>query len=614
MYLTKSDFKLACTCPTKLFYRRSGAFPASGDDHLRLLAEGGYMVEEMARQLHPGGRTVGPCGTPEEEAERTRRELERGDCVLYEATFLAGRLLARVDVLVRRGDQVELVEVKSGSFPGEEQRARLAEGRPGVFRGKRPPHPIGAKWRERLEDAAFQTLVVRAALPGVRVTPFLMMPDTSVPADVEGLWRWFEVEGAAGGGGRPEVRFRGDAGRLRARPLLAKVEVGAEVDELLEEVERRATAFAGSLFPELRRVETPLSLHCADCELHETREDGGRRWFAGCWGELGEVRPHLFDLYAVGQVGRPPVADALIAAGRVSLYDLDESHLVNADGEAGARGARQLVQLRNTRIGREWVSEALPGALDAFAYPLRFIDFETSALAIPYHAGMRPYETVAFQWSCHTVAEPGAAPVHEAWINDEDAFPNFRFAQSLRRAVGTGGTVFMWAVHERTTLRQVRAQLAARGEEDAGLAAWMEGLEGRLVDMNELTLRHYFHPRMGGRTSLKPVAEAVWCENPAVRAAFPEYAGADGVPASPYAALPAAEVGGAPFPVREGTAAIRAYQEMLYGAGARSPADRAALRELLLRYCRLDTAAMMMVWMHWRGRRTQSVRPPAPTA
>ena len=29
--------------------------------------------------------------------------------------------------------------------------------------------------------------------------------------------------------------------------------------------------------------------------------------------------------------------------------------------------------------------------------------------ALPYHAGMRPYGLVAFQWSCHTVAAPGAA-------------------------------------------------------------------------------------------------------------------------------------------------------------------------------------------------------------
>ena len=33
-------------------------------------------------------------------------------------------------------------------------------------------------------------------------------------------------------------------------------------------------------------------------------------------------------------------------------------------------------------------------------------------LALPYHAGMRPYGHVVFQWSCHTVDAPGAEPRH----------------------------------------------------------------------------------------------------------------------------------------------------------------------------------------------------------
>ena len=603
MHLTKSDFALARRCATRLYYRKSGVRPAGAEDeYLRLLAEGGFMVEEMARQLHPGGRTVGFAGTPEAAAERTLRELEGGDCVLSEATFLAGRLLARVDVLVKRGGEVELIEVKSGSYPGAEQERRMAEGLPCVFRGKRRPHPIVAEWREYLEDVAFQTMVVRRALPGVAVRPFLMMPDTSRTTDVDGLWRWFPVEPAAEGG-RPAARFSGDGARLRAQPLLAKVDAEAEVAELLEEVAAHAEVFAGSLVPEPRRLETALSLHCGDCDLHLAEEDGSRRLFAGCWGELGDVRPSLFDLYYVGQLGgKPRLADSLIASGRVSLFDLDEAQLVNAKGEVGANNARQLIQLRNTRLDRQWVSEELPRILDGYAYPLRFIDFETSALPVPYHAGMRPYETVAFQWSCHTVEAPGAEPVHRAWINDEDAFPNFAFARSLRDAVGEGGSVFMWANHERTTLRQVRGQLAARGEEDLELAEWMEALEGRLVDMNRLTLEHYFHPRMRGETSLKRVADAVWFASGTVRGAFPEY-GAD--PAvSPYRALPPLEIAGQHVVVREGTGAIHAYQAMLYGAESRDPAAREALRRLLLQYCRLDTAAMVMVWMHWRGGRT----------
>jgi len=51
--------------------------------------------------------------------------------------------------------------------------------------------------------------------------------------------------------------------------------------------------------------------------------------------------------------------------------------------------------------------------------------------------------------------------------------------------------------------------------------------------------------------------------------------------------------------VREGTGAMRAYQEMLYGLSRNDESRKEQWRRLLLQYCELDTAAMVMVWMHW---------------
>jgi hypothetical protein len=38
-YLTKSDFKVACDCRTRLYYRKQG-YPTALDDHSRPIAEG----------------------------------------------------------------------------------------------------------------------------------------------------------------------------------------------------------------------------------------------------------------------------------------------------------------------------------------------------------------------------------------------------------------------------------------------------------------------------------------------------------------------------------------------------------------------------------------------
>lgn len=53
--------------------------------------------------------------------------------------------------------------------------------------------------------------------------------------------------------------------------------------------------------------------------------------------------------------------------------------------------------------------------------------------------------------------------------------------------------------------------------------------------------------------------------------------------------------------VNEGTGAMRAYQDMLYGLAKNDPVKMVKLRDALLTYCKLDTLAMVVIWEHWRG-------------
>jgi len=110
---------------------------------------------------------------------------------------------------------------------------------------------------------------------------------------------------------------------------------------------------------------------------------------------------------------------------------------------------------------------------------------------------------------------------------------------------------------------------------------------------------------MGGRTSIKVALPAAWESDAALRR-HPWFAAhhqtdAAGRPLDPYRTLPALQFGGdnvGEDAVREGTGAIRVYQNMIYGA-AQSPEEQTRRRRLLLQYCQLDTAAMIMIWQHW---------------
>jgi hypothetical protein len=60
-YLTKSRFKLAVECPTKLFYTGKPKVyrdTKQEDSFLQMLAEGGYQVGELAKCQFPEGVEV----------------------------------------------------------------------------------------------------------------------------------------------------------------------------------------------------------------------------------------------------------------------------------------------------------------------------------------------------------------------------------------------------------------------------------------------------------------------------------------------------------------------------------------------------------------------------
>ena len=52
--------------------------------------------------------------------------------------------------------------------------------------------------------------------------------------------------------------------------------------------------------------------------------------------------------------------------------------------------------------------------------------------------------------------------------------------------------------------------------------------------------------------------------------------------------------------LHEGTGAMRAYQEMMYGADKNDPEKKDMWAGLLQRYCELDTLSMVLILEHWR--------------
>jgi hypothetical protein len=280
-YLTKSRFKLATECPTKLFYTGKDNIyrnTKQEDSFMAMLADGGYQVGELAKCYFPEGIEILDIAH-EEALNQTSLLLQRDKVIIFEAAILLDDLFIRIDVLIKNGNKFKLIEVKAKSYNSENPEILGATGN--LLSGMRP----------YIEDVAFQAYVFGRAFPNAEVQTFLMMPDKSVVCDVDGLNQFFKIERS---GNRSKVVTDPKVKTLTFdHDILALV----CVDEYVDLVNRGGVAFLGfkEQLPKLtsqwsqaykndQKIDPLPGSQCAICEFRSKPGDGLKSGFEECWG------------------------------------------------------------------------------------------------------------------------------------------------------------------------------------------------------------------------------------------------------------------------------------------------------------------------------------------
>lgn len=651
-YLTKSRFKLAAECPRKLYYVGKTDYldRSAEDSFLAALAEGGYQVGELACLMHPGGIRIDELEHGK-ALDRTAELLKQEDVTIFEAALAFGTLFIRVDILRKRGDTIELIEVKAKSYSAAED---------GDFRGK--AGLLKSDFLPYLRDIAFQRHVAHRALPEFTIRAYLMMADKTQVATVDGLNQKFKAR-RNDGRLRIEVDPNTDASTIGA-PLLTKIAVDSQIDEIwanrllvehgLELPFADAVNEFAKAYSDDRALTPKISAACANCQFKTGKwpEQGDpKSGFHECWSEAFDwnegdfAQGTILDLWNFrGKTGL--IEQGVLKPQQVTLDDL------KFDGDLpGLSGM--------TRKHRQWYichsdwpggggfyfdSDGFRNASSAWKYPLHCIDFETSVVAIPFVRGRRPYEVTAFQFSHHVIEECGRIEHRTQWICAEPGIdPNVAFVRALRDALaGDDGTIFRWATHENSVLNQLRTQMMRSTDQVPDrdeLVSFIESITSRhgagkekivgprnMIDLCEMAEKYFFHPSTKGSNSLKKVLPALMNSSPFLRSTYekPTYGGSgvslnfdqpvawwqlrDGVVMDPYQLLPpvfddvsqqeieAIEVG-LSDDVREGGAALAAYGRLQFEDMPQARRER--IVSALFRYCELDTLAMVMAIQAW---------------
>jgi hypothetical protein len=201
--------------------------------------------------------------------------------------------------------------------------------------------------------------------------------------------------------------------------------------------------------------------------------------------------------------------------------------------------------------------------LDRLSYPLFFLDFETMQPVIPEYQGTHPYQQIPFQYSLHYVEEPGGELKHKEFLGISGEDPRRALAEQLCRDIPKNVCVTAYnKAFECTRLRELC-------ETFPDLSEHLLNVRDNIIDLLvPFQSGWYYTPAMGGSFSIKSVLPALFPDDPEL-----DYHNLQGC-------------------VHNGSEAMNIFpkiKDML-------PEKQQSARLSLLKYCELDTYAMVKVW------------------
>ena len=657
MYLTKSRFKTGLSCPTKLYYESNPQDFVNNDDvneFMQALAKGGLQVGELAKLYYPGGVEIDGL-SKEEQLEQTRTALKQKNVVIYEAAILVDHKFIRIDILVKKGNSIQVIEVKSKSCDGNDELQ--------FFNKKKK---IASSERPYLEDIAFQYLLALEAFPESKVIPYLMMPNKQVACSVDGLYSCFVIK-KEGKRDRCKV-IEGIKAADLGDQIMTAINVKETLDYLInDDYYREHNDFGGRNFKEivnwfndtLIRYENNEPIHfsepsvkCRDCEYKSS--DIEKSGFYKCLSKQKNWSISDFEKPKAWEVWGSPNLNDFLRENKWFMEDISPSELNKTK-----RYYRQALQIEHTNNKTKEAHidiEGLRSELNTFKYPLNLIDFETTAPAIPFFKGYKPYQGLCFQFSHHLLHEDGRVEHKSEYLGlGQGKNPSFEFIEKFYEALSQNeGDVFMYSHHENTYLNYMivllRKESPYAAEKTERLISFLQSLtkpseditpkweEGsrKMIDMAEMVRSYYWHPLMKGSNSIKHVLPAIMNDSAFIKDKYSKAIyginnkvkslnfvnhtwvvfNENSTVMDPYKNLPdLPEI--LPDGLRkienlysnnklaDGGAAMTAWAFMQFGEMGTS--EKRSISAALKRYCELDTMAMVMIMEAWRDMVGESV-------
>ena len=274
----------------------------------------------------------------------------------------------------------------------------------------------------------------------------------------------------------------------------------------------------------------------------------------GFWDHCSECLPHPNVFNLMGMQKRT----------KLKCYNLGlisyESLL--AEGKIANDKAKQQIMHETYDMPDEIDRAAISAFLDKLTYPMYFLDFESFFPAIPRYDDSKRYQQICFQYSLHYIEEKGGELKHKEFLAYPGKDPRRELCESLCRDIPMDVCTLAYnKTFEQTRIKEMAAIFPDLEEH---LMNIFDNMKDLMVPFRE---RRFYCREMHGSYSIKYVLPALFPNDPAL-----DYHNLEGV--------------------HNGGEAADTFLRM----EKMTKDELERYRGYLLKYCGLDTFAMVKIW------------------
>lgn len=262
--------------------------------------------------------------------------------------------------------------------------------------------------------------------------------------------------------------------------------------------------------------------------------------------------PSVFDLYRMAFSKKIDY----YRKGMISYEDLFFNSSIK--NEKQLRQMEYYLKDKGTYIDKGGIRDFL----STLSYPLYFLDFETMMPVIPKYIGTKPYSQITFQYSLHYIEHEGGELKHREFLGESGEDPRRALAEQLCADIPMNVCVTAYNKSFECTRIKELAQYYP------DLAEHLLNIESNIKDLLvPFQSGYYYNRAIAGSFSIKSVLPAIFPSDPSL-----DYHNLEGV--------------------HNGGEAMTIFPQIQF----MSPEDQKTARRNLLKYCELDTFAMVKVW------------------